>query len=68
MPLFQEATAPMSLHIMVLNQSHRDSDFNFRTECIPVRLQDREDLLQAKATDPWIWSWKDGHICREHRH
>lgn len=53
---------------MVLNQSHRDSDFNFRTEFIPVRLKDREDLLQAKATDPWIWSWKDGHICREHRH
>ena len=28
MPAFQKATAPMSLHIMVLNQSHRYSDFN----------------------------------------
>ena len=53
---------------MVLNQSRRDPDFNFRTEFIPVRLHDRPDLQQAKATDPWIWCWKEGHICREHHH
>ncbi|MGB1622546.1 MAG: hemagglutinin [Synechococcus sp.] len=53
---------------MVLNQSTRDAEFNFRTEFIPVRLGDRADLQQAKAIDPWIWSWKDGHICREHQH
>lgn len=53
---------------MVLNQSHRDPEFDFRTEFIPVRLNDHPDLQQAKAIDPWVWSWKDGHICREHQH
>ena len=33
---------------MVLKQSRRDPNFNFRTEFIPVRVQDRADLQQAK--------------------
>ena len=53
---------------MVLNESRRDSDFNSRTEFIPVRLLDRTDLQQSNSTEPWIWSWTDGHICREHHH
>ena len=51
---------------LVLNQSMRDQGFDYRTEFIPVRLEEREDLLKAQATIPWIWSWKDGHICRDH--
>ncbi|WP_390128453.1 hypothetical protein [Synechococcus sp. HIMB2401] len=51
---------------LVLNQSMRDHGFDYRTEFIPVRLEEREDLLKAKASVPWIWSWKDGHICRDH--
>ena len=51
---------------LVLNQSMRDQGFDYRTEFIPVRLEEREDLRQAKASVPWIWSWKDGHICRDH--
>ena len=51
---------------LVLNQSMRDYGFDDRTEFISVRLQEREDFRKAKATVPWIWSWKDGHICRDH--
>lgn len=51
---------------MVLNQSLRDSQFDFKTEFIPVSLEGREDLRQAQASVPWVWSWKDGHICRSH--
>ena len=51
---------------LVLNQSMRDREFDYRTEFIPIRLQAQEDLREAKATVPWIWSWKDGHICRDH--
>ena len=51
---------------MVLNQSLRDSQFDFKTEFIPVSLEGREDLCQAQASVPWVWSWKDGHICRSH--
>ena len=51
---------------MVLNQSLRDPQFDFKTEFIPVNLEGREDLRQAQATTPWFWSWKDGHICRSH--
>ena len=51
---------------LVLNQSVRDSAFDYRTEFIPVCLRDRDDLRQAKAAEPWIWSWRDGHICRDH--
>ncbi len=51
---------------LVLNQSMRDREFDYRTEFIPIRLQAQEDLRKAKATVPWIWSWKDGHICRDH--
>lgn len=51
---------------MVLNQSIRDRDFNFRTEFNPVSLRDRSDLREAHACEPWIWSWRDGHIYRQH--
>ena len=51
---------------MVLNQSLRDPQFDFKTEFIPVSLEGREDLRQAQASVPWVWSWKDGHICRSH--
>ena len=51
---------------MVLNQSIRDRDFNFRTEFNPVSLRDRSDLREAHACEPWIWSWRDGNIYRQH--
>ena len=51
---------------LVLNQSIRDSDFDYCTEFIPVSLHERAELQAARAVAPWIWSWRDGHICREH--
>ena len=51
---------------LVLNQSMRDRGFDDRTEFIPVRLQDHEQLCKGKATVPWGWSCSHGHICRDH--
>ena len=51
---------------IVLNQSLRDPQFDFKTDFIPVSLEVREHLRQAQSSVPWIWSWKDGHICRFH--
>ena len=51
---------------MVLNQSIRDRDFNSQTEFNPVSLRNRTDLREAHSCDPWIWSWRNGHICRQH--
>lgn len=51
---------------MVLNQSIRDRDFNSQTEFNPVSLRDRTDLRKAHSCDPWIWSWRNGHIFRQH--
>ena len=52
---------------VVLNQSVRDPSFDYSTEFIPVRLEDDESLLRARSASPWIWSWKEGHICRHHQ-
>ena len=43
----------------------RDHGLAYRREFIPVRLEEREDLRKEKATAPWIWSWKDGHIASD---
>ena len=51
---------------LVLNQSMRDRGLDDRTEFIPVRLQDHEQLCKVKATVPWVRSWSHGHICRNH--
>ena len=51
---------------LVLNQSVRDQNFNYATEFIPVKLSDRQDLMTAKSSPPWVWTWRDGHICRHH--
>lgn len=51
---------------VVLNQSHRDSEFSYATEFNPVSLQAREDLQALLASPPWIWCWRDGHIRRDH--
>jgi hypothetical protein len=49
---------------LVLNQSIRDSQFCFATEFIPVNLRERADLQEARAVEPWLWCWKNGHISR----
>ena len=49
---------------VVLNQSVRDPAFDYSTEFIPVRLADDEELVRARSSAPWIWTWKEGHICR----
>jgi hypothetical protein len=51
---------------LVLNQSIRDAAFSYATEFIPVSLRDRPDLQQARAVEPWRWSWHHGHIRRQH--
>ena len=51
---------------LVLNQSIRDPNFNYATEFIPVKLSDRHDLMTARSSSPWVWTWRDGHICRHH--
>lgn len=51
---------------VVLNQSIRDADFDFATEFIPVSLHQNPELQTAHAQPPWIWSWRDGHLCRAH--
>ena len=51
---------------LVLNQSIRDPDFDYATEFIPVKLSEHRDLVDAKSNSPWVWTWRDGHICRHH--
>ena len=51
---------------LVLNQSLRDASFNYATEFVPVRLSDSNCLIQAKKSQPWVWKWNEGHICRYH--
>jgi hypothetical protein len=51
---------------LVLNQPERDAGFRFDTEFVPVSLRDRPDLQMLRESAPWIWCWRDGHICRSH--
>ncbi|MCT0226416.1 hemagglutinin [Synechococcus sp. CS-1328] len=51
---------------IVLNQSVRDPQFSYATEFIPLSLRERQDLQDLLALSPWIWSWRDGHIHRDH--
>ena len=51
---------------VVLNQSIRDPAFDFATEFIPVSLQENQELQAARAQPPWVWTYRDGHICRAH--
>ena len=51
---------------VVLNQSIRDSAFDFATEFIPVSLQENRELQAARTQPPWVWTYRDGHICRAH--
>ncbi|MFY8149338.1 MAG: hemagglutinin [Prochlorococcaceae cyanobacterium] len=51
---------------LVLNQSVRDGAFSYATEFVPVSLRDRPDLAALLETAPWVWSWRNGHIHREH--
>ena len=47
-----------------LNQSIRDQAFDFATEFIPVSLHGNRALQAARAQTPWVWTFRDGHICR----
>ena len=49
---------------VVLNQSIRDQAFDFATEFIPVSLHGNRALQAARAQTPWVWTFRDGHICR----
>ena len=49
---------------VVLNQSIRDQAFDFATEFIPVSLYGNRALQAARAQTPWVWTFRDGHICR----
>ena len=49
---------------VVLNQSIRDQAFDFATEFIPVSLHENRALQAARAQMPWVWTFRDGHICR----
>ena len=49
---------------VVLNQSSRDQAFDFATEVIPVSLHGNRALQAARAQTPWVWTFRDGHICR----
>ena len=49
---------------VVLNQSIRDQAFDFATEFIPVSLHGNRALQAARAQMPWVWTFRDGHICR----
>lgn len=51
---------------LVLNQAVRDPEFCFATEFIPVSLRERPDLQALRQSAPWVWCWRDGHICRHH--
>ena len=51
---------------VVLNQSIRDQAFDFATEFIPVSLHGNRALQAARAQTPWVWTFRDGHICRAH--
>lgn len=51
---------------VVLNQAQRDAAFSYATEFIPVSLRGRPDLQQLLQVPPWLWSWRNGHICRDH--
>ena len=48
----------------VLNQSIRDSEFDFHTEFIPVSLRDRPDLERLLQAPRCLWTWSNGHIQR----
>ena len=52
----------------VLNQSIRDSEFDFHTEFIPVSLRDRPDLERLLQAPPCLWTWSNGHIQRRFLH
>lgn len=51
---------------LVLNQPERDRQFDVASEFQPVSLRERADLRELLQVPPWIWSWRGGHICREH--
>ena len=52
---------------VVLNQSIRDTLFDYGTEFIPVCLRENQALIDARSSTPWVWRWRDGHICRYHQ-
>ena len=52
----------------VLNQSIRDTEFDFHKEFIPVSLRDRPDLERLLQTPPCLWTWSNGHIQRRRLH
>jgi hypothetical protein len=53
---------------LVLNQPLRDSAFSHNEEFLPVSLRERSDLQELIRTSPWVWSWRNGHICRGQGH
>ena len=49
---------------IVLNQAIRDEKFNPKSEFIPVRVREREDLQEALSKDPVYWVLGKNQIKR----
>jgi len=49
---------------VVINQSIRKKGFNPSKEFIPVSLRKREDLIEAKASNPIFWVFEENQVKR----